>query len=380
MTGIIFSLSFGLYWYTCQKTSGWIYWFDDWIFYADSRSVYADMKQLSLEENMQRHPLYSVLVYPLWIAIKTIGGLDKRGSAHAVIALIAAANVTLFFLLLGSYINERIPVLLYTGLYGVLFSNMVFFSIPETYSLTNIGIILFFIFAVKFHKHLTSRRAVILGITSGIGSLLNPPLGLLLFPIYVLCSAHIRIRQRIILSLWATMTTLLIFLGTNFALFGWDYIEHSREFSTRWASLFNYLDPSYWINVVFSFFFFSILSPLEELERSIGVKDVPGYFRNPVTTALFLFFCIYLGYMVVVVKRQAKDQIVTSALAWLFALSLFYVYFNPGEALLYSCQALAPLILIMARVFQEISFKWKDVPLILYIMGVAYSNLACLSE
>jgi hypothetical protein len=316
-------------------------------------------------------------MYPLWVTMKTAGGLNKRRSAHAVIALIAAVNVTLVYLLLGSYINDRFSVLLFTSLYGVSFSNLVFFSIPETYSLTNIGIIVFFLLAVKFHKNITPGRTVILGIVAGIGSLLNPPLGLLLFPVYVLCSAHDNMRRRMLLSFSATLATLFIFLGTNFMLFGWDYIEHSRKFSTRWASLSNYLDPSYWINVGVSFFIFSVLSPMEELERSIGFKDVMGYFRNPAKTILFLLFCVYLGYMGVIIKRQIKELLVVAPVVWLLALSLFYVYFNPGEALLYSCQALAPYMLIIARVFQRISFKWKDIPLVLFVIGATYVNLTC---
>ena len=379
MIGIIFPLFFGFYWYTSQKTSRWIYWFDDWVFYADSRSVYADMKKMSFEENMQRHPLYSLIIYPLWVTMKTVGGHNRRSSASAVIALIAAVNVTLVFLLLDSYITDRISVLLFTSLYGVSFSNLVFFSIPETYSLTNIGIILFFMLAVKFHKNLTTRRVVILGIAAGIGSLLNPPLGLLLFPVYVLCRLHANTRQWTWLTLWATLATLFIFLGTNFTLFGWEYIEHSRKFSTRWASLSNYLDASHWMNLSISFFVFSVISPLEELERSIGIKDVMGYFRDRLITALFLLFCIYLGYVVIVIRHQIKERLFMAAVAWLFALSLFYVYFNPGEALLYSCQALAPLILIMARVFQKISFKWKEIPFALFVLGTAYLNLACLT-
>jgi hypothetical protein len=128
-----------------------------------------------------------------------------------------------------------------------------------------------------------------------------------------------------------------------------------------------------------SFFVFSVLSPLEELERSIGLKDVLGYFRNPVIAFLFLLCCVYLGYMGVIIKRQIKNLLVMAAVAWLLALSLFYVYFNPGEALLYSCQALAPFILIIARIFQNISFKWKEIPLMLFVIGATYVNLTCLA-
>jgi hypothetical protein len=69
-------------------------------------------------------------------------------------------------------------VLVFTGLYGVLFSNLVFFSIPETYSLANVGILVFFLLIIRCRGEITKKRAIILGVASGVGALANPPLGL----------------------------------------------------------------------------------------------------------------------------------------------------------------------------------------------------------
>ena len=368
---------FGFYSYSQLKTSRWIYWFDDWVFYADSKASYSDMKEISFEGNMQKHPLYSVMVHPLFAVMKTVFGLGTRQAAKAVIALIGALNVSLIFLLFSFCIHEKTTALVFTGIYGVLFSNLVFFSIPETYSLTNLGIVVFFILAATFHKKISTHRAVVLGIAAGVGALLNPPLGLMLFSVYALCGRQNAFRRSLVLSLWATLATLFVYLGANFFLFGFDFIEHSRKLAGRWASFSNFLYPENWLNVGISFFAYSVISPLKELERSIGLGDMAGYFRSPVTAVAFLLFSFYLGYIALRMIRRLNDILIIAAAAWLAASYLFYVYFNPGEAFLYSCQALAPYLLILARVFQDISWKWKTAPLTLFFVGVTYVNFKC---
>ena len=374
---VLFSVFFGFYSFSQTQTSRWIYWFDDWIFYADSKASYSDMKEISVEGNMQKHPLFSVVVYPIFALMKAVPGMTSRQAAKAVIALIGALNVSLVFLLFSFYIHEKTTALFFTGIYGVLFSNLVFFSIPETYSLTNLGVVVFFILAVRFHEKMSPFRAVLLGVVSGMGALLNPPLGLMLFPVYVLCSRGDSCRQSLILCLWATLATLFIYMGTNFILFGFDYIEHSRKVAGRWASFSNYFSFQNWLNVWISFFLYSVISPLKGLERSIGLEDMAGYFRSPFTAAVFLLFVFYLGYAVVSIIRRACDILISAAAAWLAAAYLFYIYFNPGEAFLYSCQVLVPYVLILARVFQDISLKWKPVPLALFFTGATYVNVAC---
>jgi hypothetical protein len=374
----LFISFFLLYSYGQRQTSGFIYWFDDWIFYADGSGTYSHMKEFSFRGNMWRHPLYPVIVYPLVTVIKAVFGLGARQAAKILIALIAALNVSLFFLLFRSCLREKTTVLVFTCLYGFLFSNLVFFSIPETYSLANIGILVFFLLIIRFHANLSTGRVVILGFASGVGALLNPPLGLLIFSVYLLCIRKFTVHDSLRLSLWATLAALLVYLVTNALLFGFEYIENSRKLASKWASFSNYFHSSNWLNVGASFFLYSVISPLEELERSIGLKHMSGYFHSPVRALLFLGLVFYLGYAFYQLMRRGTDEIILIAAVWLTVFSVFHVYFNPREALLYSCQALAPFMLILARVFADIRWNWKPLPLGLFSLGLAYVNLKCL--
>lgn len=369
---------FVLYSHSQRQTSGFIYWFDDWVFYADSSGSYNHMKEISFDGNMWRHPLYPLIVSPLVSGIKAVFGLGNRQAAKEVIALLAALNVVLFFTLGHHCFKEKISVLVFTALYGVLFSNLVFFSIPETYSLANAGILVFFLLVVRFHADITEKRAIILGFASGVGALANPPLGLLLFSVYVLCLRRLSWRQSLQRCLWATLVALLVYLGANFLLFGLDYIENSQKLASKWATIGNFFEPANWLNVGVSFFVYAIISPLDELERSIGLKDFSGYFQSPLKILIFAVFIFYLGFAIIRLAQRGADRVVLTAAVWLGVLSIFHLYFNPREALLYSCQGLGPLMLILGRVFSDITWKWKTLALGVFSMGLGYVNFKCL--
>jgi hypothetical protein len=178
--------------------------------------------------------------------------------------------------------------------------------------------------------------------------------------------------------LWATCVALLVYLGANFFLFGLDYIEKSQKLANRWATIANFFEPMNWLNVGVSFFIYAVISPLDELERSIGLADFRGYFQSPVRSSVFVIFILYLLLAIFRLIRRGADEIVLSAAAWLGVLSIFHLYFNPREALLYSCQALGPFMLILGRVFADISWKWKGVVLGIFSIGLGYVNFKCL--
>jgi hypothetical protein len=335
------------------------------------------MKDISFDGNMWRHPLYPLIVSPVVSGIKAIFGFGNRQAAKVVVALLAALNVALFFTLFQSCFKEKISGFVFTILYGLLFSNLVFFSIPETYSLANLGILVFFILVIRFRFDITKKRAMILGVTSGVGALANPPLGLLLFSLYVLCLRRLAWIQSLQRCLWATIMALLVYLGANFFLFGLDYIEKSQKLANKWATIANIFEPMNWLKVGVSFFVYAVISPLDELERSIGLKDFSGYFQSPTRSLVFAIFILYLLFTGIQLARRGVDDLVITAAAWLGVLSVFHLYFNPREALLYSCQALGPFMLILGRVFADISWKWKSLVVGIFSIGLGYVNFKC---
>ncbi|UCD78968.1 MAG: hypothetical protein JSW26_26790 [Desulfobacterales bacterium] len=368
---------FLMYTYSQRQTSWIIYWFDDWVFYADASGSYDHMKEISFDGNMWRHPLYPLIVSPLVSGIKAVFGFGNRQAAKVVVALLASLNGALFFTLLHCCFRGKITAIVFACLYGVLFSNLVFFSIPETYSLANLGILVFFLLIIRYRFDITKKRAVILGIASGVGALANPPLGLLLFSVYALCLRRLTWIHSLHRCLWATLTALLVYLGANFLLFGLDYFEKSQKLANKWATMANFFEPANWLNVAVSFFVYAVISPLDELERSIGLKDFSGYFQSPLRTLVFAIFMVFLVFAIFRLARRGVGDIVLTAAAWLAVLSIFHLYFNPREALLYSCQAMGPFMLILGRVFADISWKWKGLAAGIFTIGLGYVNFKC---
>ena len=305
-SAVLFICFFVMYIYTQHQTSWFIYWFDDWVFYADSSGSYDHMKGISFDGNMWRHPIYPLVVVPIVSGIKAVFGFGNRQAAKVAVALLAALNVALFFTLLRSCFKEKITALLFSCLYGVLFSNLMFFSIPETYSLANLGILVFLLFIIRFRNGITNKGAVILGLIAGVGALINPPLGLLLFSLYILCWRRLAWMRGLKRCIQATLTALLVYLGANFFLFGLDFIEKSRKLANKWATLANFLEPMNWLNVGVSFFIYAVVSPLDELKRSIGLEDFSGYFHSPVR--ILDIMCIASGFVLRVLAGNESQH------------------------------------------------------------------------
>ncbi len=374
----VFLLACLLFTYTQRQTSGFIYWFDDWVFYADSSGSYERMKEFSFEGNMWRHPLYPVVVHPLFLFFRHGLDMGKRQAARSIVTLLAAANAALICHLFLRSLRQKPAALLFTAFYTAAFSNLVFFSIPETYSLTHIGILGFFLLLVRVPPDASPRRAAAYGACAGTGALMNPPLGLLLGVYYGLLVRRVSWRPAVRPCLLATAIALTLYLGANFLLLGAEFFTRSQDLADRWATPANYLDFRNWLNVGVSFFLYSLLSPLDELERSIGLREFTGYFRSPGLCVVFLALAGFLASALWHLRQRLSDDTVLGAGLWLGVLLVFHVYFNPKEALLYSPQVLGPYLLILARAYDTIPWRVKHLLLALVVGAVAAVNIACL--
>jgi len=65
-------------------------------------------------------------------------------------------------------------------------------------------------------------------------------------------------------------------------------------------------------------------------------------------------------------------------LIFILFMALFYLYLNPREALLYSCQVLFPLTLVFADITNRIKFNNKYIFLIVFIIFMTIKNVSTL--
>ena len=120
------------------------------------------------------------------------------------------------------------------------------------------------------------------------------------------------------------------------------------DYTNKWASLNNLLDVEKYAMVVTGFLLYSVVSPLTSLTKVVTLNDITGYFSDPLTLVTLI---AYISIVVMASGRAIweSDRLALPIIAWTGVMLLFFVYFNPAEALLYSSQILFPLILLAAR-------------------------------
>jgi hypothetical protein len=139
-------------------------WFD-----ADTHWVYDNMSNLNSEHRTKRHPLFSIVTWPV-VKVLSIVGIPKLLAVRIVLAIIAAiwiaAVYTIILLITGSLFNA------FTFSMLSISSASFFFwaSVPETWLLGSLTILLaLLLVAAKDHiKHIQSASFLVSLLTLGI--------------------------------------------------------------------------------------------------------------------------------------------------------------------------------------------------------------------
>jgi hypothetical protein len=101
-----------------------------------------------------------------------------------------------------------------------------------------------------------------------------------------------------------------------------------------------------------------VLSPTGQLPKTLGWQDLSGCWRSPLGTVLFPLLACYICYsLFAAIKHYKSRPLAGSLLSWMLLMTLFYTYFNPREAMLYSSQILVPLSFILALAFETIRVR-----------------------
>ena len=350
----------------------------DLIYGSDTVTGFNLMKQFTFPE--LRHFLFSVLTSPIVTIIKFLFNISITYAISIVTAAIAAINVVLAYYALNLFIEDKKLVTLFSIFYGFLFSNLVFFSIPETYALTNLAILLTFNCLIRLVKNNDHNWFILLILAIILSSLLNPPTILLVIPSSFIFLNYYNLTKGMILSLLCVSITLLVFVISYVLTFGINFYTYFAEFANTWCphSINNYLDIDKIINVFGSFVVLSVISPSEKISNSMNFsQDFLNYFDSTIGAYLILFYIVILGIFLYYIVKT-RDIIRDSSLIFILFMALFYLYLNPREALLYSCQVLFPLTLVFADITNRINFSNKYIFLIVSIIFMAIKNVSTL--
>ena len=345
------------------------------VFYADTAFM---MRYMGSFRFNKKHLLFSPVVNPLVRLTRFLFSINENHAVIIVLALLAAINIVLAYAILKLFIKKERICVSFSIFYGFAFSNLIFFSIPETYVLTDLMILIYLCCLIRFKSDLTFKKIILLSIIIGLGSLSNPPLFLLLVPNCYILYKLFNIKRFVLLSFVCTLISCVIFVLSNVAVQGGLFFNYCQGFAYRSTiSMLNFTKYSCIINVFTSFLFFSVISPLDTLANSTGIQNFLGYFNSPIRVILILtyFFYLYLAGCYVIRNRNI---IIDSFLLLILSMMSFYVYFVPTEAMVYSSQILFPITLILASVFNNIKFKRKYLFFNIFLVIMLMNNSFCM--
>ena len=327
------------------------------VYYADTSETADIMIYPTFELDAAKHPLFSVTTYAIVSAFTRCFGLARDNAVLAAISFLGAVNVLLSYFIFGFFGRDGRTALAFAALFGVFFSNLVLSSIPETYVLSNMMILVYVFFARRFADDPGFLNNFMLAAVTGLASLCNPPLLLLFIATCYTAIAKNGLMKALRPLAFNALVAVWIFLGANLLIHP-NYFFICDLIIQQNASFGNFLRFYNFVNVIFSFLLFAVISPLGVMKDVIGAGDVRSYFTSPLRLALLL---PYICFLAVSLKKAFKSggPLLAGLLFWVPAMILFYVYFNPGESVLYSSQTLLPLLLAMSAVFEGMAWRYK---------------------
>lgn len=328
------------------------------IFGSDALENYNALADLHFID-ARKHPLFSLSVNPIIAGLEMLPFITRDEAIAFVFAAIGGLNVAFAYASIKLVCNETASALGFSLTYGVLFSNLVIFTLPETYALTNLVILVYMICLLRFKGNLTVPRMLILGFIVGAAGLYNAPLlSLSVIPAFIAYRKNHNRWPRVLMPLLIIAVSFIVYATPQIFVYGSGFISYFVTYSEGYSSVSHFASFHYIGNVLLSFLLYAFIGPVDE----IGVYLTPGhfmrYFDSPVRTILMFSFLLYLAY--VLLKLQWKrDYLQLGILCWVAVMIMFHIYFNPREAILYSTQTLFPIIVVLVTVFREISFNHR---------------------
>jgi hypothetical protein len=342
----------------------------------DAQDAELMMRQLTLQGiDALKHPLFPLLARPYVALIEMVTGSGSYTAINLAVAGLAAINVSMVALL-AFQVGRSVGLALACGtVFGLSFSALVLMAVPETYSLTVLMLCVYLAIFLYVRDRLDLPQALLLGGFCGIVDLANPPmLTLGIIPALYLFQTRAAARS-LLLSAVMLATSIAVYLGVILLVWGSRYFDASRQYAHDWASLTNFLDPPMIALALVQMLPFSVASPVDEARVLYHLADAAGYLSNPAAipaiAALLAGLAVSMRWLV-----HGASPLDRCLATWAAVVILFYIWFNPVEAILYGLQLLPPLILLALRALQPMVKRGMMALLLaLVVASMAVSNL-----
>lgn len=261
--------------------------------------------------------------------------------------------------------------------YACLYANIVGWSVPETYVVSSLFLTLSVLALRRFEELPTTAMAVALGSFIGLTGLLHPSLLLLNVPAFWVCFARMPWRRAATLYAAVSCISVTLFTAAHLLLRAELPIHFYADYLNRWSSSTNLMDVEMIIFVPVSFFLMGIVAPVDGVQPLLTLHDSSQYVNSLLRLAGLAGYIVALAFAGISGWRHA-DLTVRSLVSFLLSLTLFHIYFNPHEAMLYASQVQLPIVLIFATGWRFMSTTNRIAASILAVF-ICILNLASIT-
>ncbi len=306
-----------------------------------------------MEYDLTKHMLCLPVVHLLWRAFSMVGWAQIPALAGAF-AFVAAGNVAVAHLLFSRLVRHGLGAALLTLCYAASFSIWLYSSMFETFILSSLTTNLFLLLWLRWRGSHALWRASLQSAAVVLCGLAHPPL--LVFLGAVLYEWLRMWRKRSLTMTLAGVVLLVLltcggFLGGRFLLRR-AYIAETEELATvsvtdeyadagKMVELYASTDNMSWRNVgnmVMGQCIYAVAGREPTFNWADGWAGAKAYLRRPtgwlpVTGVLLLWVLAVRG---IVVRRHVLYESALLVALIMLPYMLFFLWFNPGEMLLYS--------------------------------------------
>lgn len=318
---------------------------------SDTREGAEFMLRLKYE---WKHPLAGLVLWATTEPFDLIPGLAQTTALALSLALVATLNLLTAYAVARRLGCDEPTAVLATACFALLLTSLVGLSLTDTYTVSTLTALLVIYAWLADPAPLGWGPSLRLGGIIGVACLSNPPLVLMA----ALPAMHAWLtgsfRQAVVTGLRVGVTAVLLVLmvalthatlkhGTPLA-----YFERSASYTDHYGEAARLLEPDLYADVASAFLAFSVAAPDPEIPSGhLDTDHLEGYLAGPGGLLALAGVLLVTALALAAMLGRHRDLAVPIAV-WLLATIVFYTYFHPPAAMLYTVQTRPAFLVFVA--------------------------------
>jgi hypothetical protein len=279
-----------------------------------------------------KRPLYGPISASLTIVLYNIFGVTFPYNMYLILSLYSGLASILFFVVLRRLDLPSLEAGLLTAMCSLSFAWLSVFSVPESYSLSVVCVLVAMLSATSLYRapNATLVRHGLHAVAVGLAAWVYMPICAAVF----LSVAKLRTPKEWLTTLLpCTLVAIMIaFLPhiTSTSFITSASFSVQQKYLEQWASVANLTDIQLVAQVACAFVLFGMIAPVEDFVLAGGQIE----FTQLVSWKVVGWICLQ-SMCCSFLARHARWHSISGAILWLLSLFIFHVYYNPKEVLLF---------------------------------------------